>query len=77
MDENNKTFEENMLRLEQIVRIMEKGEVSLEESMELFREGTSLVQRCGKLLDNAELEIQKLAVGEDGKPVEEAFNDEV
>ena len=77
MAENNKTFEESMLRLEQIVRIMEKGEVSLEESMELFREGTSLVQRCGKMLDNAELEIQKVAVGVDGKPVEEAFEDDV
>ena len=77
MAENNKTFEESMLRLEQIVRIMEKGKVSLEESMELFREGTSLVQRCGKLLDNAELEIQKVTAGEDGKPVEEAFKDDV
>lgn len=77
MTENNKTFEESMLRLEQIVRIMEKGEVSLEESMELFREGTSLVQRCGELLDNAELQIQKVTAGGNGEPVEEAFEDDV
>ena len=34
MAEKNKTFEENMMRLEQIVRIMERGEVPLEESLQ-------------------------------------------
>ena len=60
MAEKNKTFEENMMRLEQIVRIMERGEVPLEESLQLFREGTALVQSCGKLLDKAELEVNKV-----------------
>lgn len=76
MADNVKSFEENMTRLEQIVRIMEKGEVSLEESLVLFREGTMLVQNCGKILDEAELEIKKVAIGDDGSPVEEAFGDD-
>ena len=74
---NNKTFEENMMRLEQIVRIMERGEVPLDESLKLFREGTSLVQSCGKLLETAELEIKKVGAACDGSPVEELFINEL
>ena len=73
MAEKNKTFEENMMRLEQIVRIMERGEVPLDESLQLFREGTALVQSCGKLLDKAELEVNKVIATADGSPAEETF----
>ena len=73
MAENKKTFEENMVRLEQIVRIMERGEVPLEESLELFHEGTALVQHCGKLLDKAELEVKKVVAAADSSPSEETF----
>ena len=65
-----------MQRLEQIVRAMERGDVPLEESLKLFQEGTQLVQNCGKLLDEAELQIKKIVPAADGKPVEEAFLDE-
>lgn len=75
MNKNNSTFEENMLRLEQIVRAMERGEVPLEESLKLFREGTELIEQCGKLLDNAELEVKKVVPGADGTPAEEEFAD--
>ena len=77
MSDNNKTFEESMARLEQIVRIMERGEVPLDESLKLFREGTSLVQNCGKLLEEAELEIKKVVAASDGSPVEELFINEL
>ena len=77
MNQNSKTFEENMLRLEQIVRSMERGDVSLEESLKLFQEGTELVQSCGKLLDEAELQVKKIVAGADGTPCEEAFADEL
>ena len=40
MNQQNQTFEQNMLRLEQIVRAMERGDVALEESLKLFQEGT-------------------------------------
>lgn len=76
MNQENKTFEENMHRLEQIVRAMERGDVSLDESLKLFQEGTQLVQQCGKLLDEAELEVRKVVAGADGRPVEEVFVDE-
>ena len=67
------TFEENMARLEQIVRAMERGDVPLQESLKLFREGTALVETCGKLLDEADLQVKKIVTDTDGKPLEEAF----
>lgn len=76
MNQNNKTFEESMARLEQIVRAMERGDVPLEESLKLFQEGTQLVGSCTKLLDEAELQVKKISTAADGSPVEEDFQDE-
>lgn len=73
MNQKSHTFEENMQRLEQIVRAMERGDVPLEESLKLFREGTAIVEACGKLLDDAELQVKKITTAADGSPVEEAF----
>ena len=73
MNQKNKTFEENMQRLEQIVRAMERGDIALEASLEMFQEGAALVRSCEKLLDDAELQVKKIAVAADGSPVEEAF----
>ena len=75
MSEKNRSFEENMQRLEQIVRALERGDVALEESLKLFQEGTALVGSCGKLLDKAELQVKKIASAADGSPVEEDFAD--
>lgn len=77
MNVKNHTFEENMHRLEQIVRAMERGDVPLEESLKLFHEGTTLVESCGKLLDEAELQVKKITTASDGSPVEEDFDYEV
>lgn len=76
MSKQSKTFEESMIRLEQIVRAMERGDVALEESLKLFREGTELVQSCAKLLDEAQMQIQKVMTAADGSPVMEDFDDE-
>ncbi len=76
MSQKNQTFEEKIERLEQIVRSMERGDVALEESLKLFQEGTELVRSCGKLLDNAELQVKKISTAPDGSPVEEDFADE-
>ncbi len=76
MNQENKTFEQNLLRLEQIVRTMERGEAPLEESLKLFQEGTELVRQCGKLLDDAQLQVKKVMTAADGSPVLEDFADE-
>ena len=76
MNSDHQSFEQSMARLEQIVRAMEKGDVELEESLRMFQEGTELIRRCGKLLDEAELQVKKIMTAPDGSPVEEAFTDE-
>ena len=73
MSEKNMTFEASMQRLEQIVRAMERGDVALDESLKLFQEGTELVRACGKLLDDAQLQVQKVIKSADGTPVMEDF----
>lgn len=77
MNPSNKTFEESMTRLEQIVRAMERGDVALEESLKLFQEGTELVRSCQKLLDEAQLQVKMILTAPDGSPVEEDFRDEL
>ena len=76
MNEKNATFEQNMARLEQIVRTLERGDAPLEESLKLFEEGTGLVRACGALLDQAQLQVKKVMVGPSGAPVEGDFTDE-
>lgn len=76
MNPQNKTFEESIARLEQIVRAMERGDVALEESLKLFQEGTELVRSCQKLLDDAQLQVKKIMTAPNGSPVEEDFQDE-
>lgn len=76
MNQKNQTFEQSMVRLEQIVRSMERGDVALEESLKLFQEGTELVRSCQKLLEDAQLQVKKIMTAPDGTPVEEEFQDE-
>lgn len=57
---DQKTYEEKIARLEEIVSLLEKGEVSLEKSMELFQEGVVLSNLCAKQLEHVESTIEKL-----------------
>ena len=75
MTEHSQTFEQSMTRLEEIVAHLERGDVPLEMSLSLFEEGTALVSRCNKLLDEAELKVLKLSRGADGNPVESEFDE--
>ena len=77
MDKDVMTFEASMARLEQIVRTMERGDVSLDGSLKLFQEGTDLVRNCEKLLDEAQLQVTKIMTAPDGSPVEERFDAEL
>ena len=76
-EEMNKsqTFEQSMARLEQIVCAMERGDVPLEQSLQLFEEGTMLVRKCSNLLDQAELQVKQVMKGPDGAPIEMEFGE--
>ncbi len=74
MAEKEMSFEESMKRLDEIVKGLEKGDVTLDDSMKLFEEGTALIRRCTGLLDNAEQQVVQLREGPDGAPEERPFN---
>ena len=73
MNEQNLSFEQSLARLEKIVQAMESGNITLDESLALFQEGTALIRSCEKLLDEAELRVTKVTAAKDGTPVEEVF----
>jgi len=53
-------FEEAFTRLNEIVRQLEAGETGLEESLQLYAEGMTLVGFCGLKLSEAEKKIEQL-----------------
>ena len=72
----DKTFEQKMLRLEEIVAKLEKGDVPLSDSLALFEEGSHLLKTCNALLDTAEQKVVQLKKGSDGAPVELPYETE-
>ena len=71
-----KSFEENIARLEEIVAMLERGDAQLKDSLALFEEGTKLVGICSGMLENAQQQVVKLQKGADGEPVELPFDEE-
>ncbi len=71
----DKNFEEQMQALEGIVSELEKGELSLDESLSKFEDGMKLAKECNKILESAEKKITIL-VNKDSELVEEDFNTE-
>ena len=69
-------FEQALARLDEIVRHLEKGDLPLSESLTLFEEGTSLLNTCSKMLDEAEQKVVKIRKGADRQPEELPFEDE-
>ncbi|MCI9644093.1 MAG: exodeoxyribonuclease VII small subunit [Oscillibacter sp.] len=67
------TFEQQIVRLEEIVSALEQGDVQLADSLALFEEGTKLIAACTKQLDQAEQQVVKLMKGPGGAPVEQPF----
>jgi len=53
-------FEEMMKRLEALVTELEKGQLSLEDSIRTFEEGIGLVKKCSAVLGEAQKRVQKL-----------------
>ena len=53
-------FEEALLELEGIVEKLETGQLSLDESLQLFEKGIHLIRECDNKLKNADLKVGKL-----------------
>lgn len=69
------SFEESLAELEQLVNRLERGDISLEESLQSFERGVNLTRTCQKALQEAEQKVQIL-IEKNGSPVLESFADE-
>ena len=76
MAAKTKSFEESIARLEAIVKMLESGEATLDESIDLYSEGVKLVDECNKKLDETERKIKLLSVGNNGEITVSEFNKE-
>lgn len=61
-----KSFEDAIEELETILADIERGQVPLEESIERYERGRTLVKHCQGVLDSAEKRIQELSRQDDG-----------
>lgn len=68
-----KTFEQSMAELESIVTKLEAGDITLDDSLELFEKGIKLAKTCQKKLDDAEKKVKILTTSPDGEMVSEDF----
>ena len=68
-----RTFEASLEALEQIVRELERGDLSLEKSLELFEQGIRLSRECQERLNQAERRIEVLLRDNQGRPVVSSF----
>lgn len=73
MAKKNKSFEEALSRLEEIVGIMEEGEQSLDDTVKLYKEGVELAALCGGKLSDAKQQVTLLSTDLDGQISEKFF----
>ena len=66
-------FEKAMTRLESIVEELERGDLNIDKSLEIFEEGIKMSRVCSKKLNEAEVKIEKLTKGKKGELVTELF----
>lgn len=71
-----KSFEGSLTALEKIVRELERGDLPLERSLELFEEGVKLSRECQERLNSAERRIELLLHDNEGLPVISVFDEE-
>ncbi|MBO5543981.1 MAG: exodeoxyribonuclease VII small subunit [Oscillospiraceae bacterium] len=70
-----RSFEESIKRLEEIIGHLEKGDIALQESLSLFEEGTALLAACNRMLESAEQKVLQLRKGADRQPEAFPFED--
>jgi exodeoxyribonuclease VII small subunit len=70
-----KSFEASLEALEQIVQELERGDLPLEKSLELFEQGIGLSRQCQERLSQAERRIEILLRDNQGRTVVSAFEE--
>ena len=67
MKKESASLEKSLQRLQKIVEQLERGDVPLEEALELYEEGIALSKACGEKLNQAELTIKRLGKDMEGR----------
>jgi exodeoxyribonuclease VII small subunit len=70
------SFEQAVSRLEQVVKELEQGDLSLDKALALFQEGVGLARQCSVQLDQAEARIEKLLEQPNGEQTLEPMETE-
>lgn len=68
-----RTYEDLSGELDEVVRKLEAGDLSLAESLALFERSIQLAEQCNALLDRAELRVRQLVQGPDGRVSDQPF----
>ena len=66
-------FEKAMTRLENIIEELERGDLDIDKSLEIFEEGIKMSRLCSKKLNEAEAKIEKLSKAKKGDLITELF----
>jgi exodeoxyribonuclease VII small subunit len=75
-NDNILSFEQSLKRLEEIVHLLEEGELGLNEALARYEEGVTLLRQSYDLLQRAERRIELLSgVDAEGNPVTQPFDD--
>ena len=68
VDIKDMSFEKALKELESIVGRLERGDVELEESINIYERGETLREHCDRLLKQAEAKVEKLTFSQSGEP---------
>lgn len=72
--QQGQTFEKSLAALERVVRELERGDLPLEKSLELFEQGVRLSRECQERLNEAERRIEVLLRDGEGRTSVAAFD---
>ncbi len=67
------SYEDAFAQLEAAVSALQDGHLPLERALDYYEQGIKLAQHCQSLLEQAELRVEQLRVGESGEPETEPF----
>ena len=66
------SFEDALHELEEIVKSLERGDVSLDDAIDAFERGTALKAHCQKRLEEARMKVEQIKLPKDGNPPSKA-----
>jgi len=72
----DRTFEQKVERIDEIVTSLEKGDAQLDKSLQLFEEGVKLIEECGVMLSSAEQKVVSLQKTVNNEQKEFLFDDD-